>query len=158
MKERLKELIRYKTGGRQKDFAELLGWTPQYIAKLLRGESLGISPVITLLETLPEINARWLLLGQGDMLEADEVSSLRERTISSAQALLEMERFIPFMSPAELFEFKRALISGDKPDFSPDRLSAWREQANEREIELGAKFAAAKAKSNKLCRRKTANK
>ena len=48
----------------------MLGWTPQYIAKLLRGENLGISPVITLLEALPEINARWLLLGQGDMLEA----------------------------------------------------------------------------------------
>lgn len=156
MKERLKEIIHYKTGGRQKDFAELLGWTPQYIAKLLRGESLGISPVITLLETLPEINARWLLLGQGDMLEADGISSLRQRAISFAQSVIELERFVPFMSPNELFEFNCALETGDKPDFSPDRLSAWREQANEREIELGAKFAAANAKSDKLCRRKTA--
>ena len=63
MNNRLLDIIKYKTGGRQKPFAEILGWTPQYLAKLLRGENFGLQPVLTLLEKLPEINARWLLIG-----------------------------------------------------------------------------------------------
>ena len=44
MNKRLQEIIQYKTGGRQKDFAELMGWTPQYVFKLLKGENFGLSP------------------------------------------------------------------------------------------------------------------
>lgn len=42
MNSRLLDIIRYKTGGKQSEFAALLGWTPQYLAKLLRGENFGI--------------------------------------------------------------------------------------------------------------------
>lgn len=65
MNDRLKEIIEYKTGGRRTEFCKLLGWSPQYLAKLLRGGNFGLQPVLTLLEVLLEINARWLLLGQG---------------------------------------------------------------------------------------------
>ena len=71
MNKRLQEIIQYKTGGRQKDFAELMGWTPQYVFKLLKGENFGLSPVLKICEALPELNARWLLTGQGDMLTED---------------------------------------------------------------------------------------
>ena len=67
MKDRLQQILDYKTGGKQTPFAKMLGWTPQYLAKLLRGDNFGIQPVITLLSTFPEINARWLLLGDGQM-------------------------------------------------------------------------------------------
>lgn len=43
MNTRLLEIIKYKTGGRQREFADLLGWTPQYLAKLLKGENFGIT-------------------------------------------------------------------------------------------------------------------
>lgn len=65
MNTRLLEIIKYKTGGRQTEFAALMGWTPQYLAKLLRGENFGITPVIKIAEALPEINVRWFLIGQG---------------------------------------------------------------------------------------------
>ena len=158
MNSRLQEIIRYKTGGRQTEFASLCGWTPQYLAKLLRGESFGIRPIQTLLETLPEINARWLLLGQGEMLEIGKLFKLQREAFAHIQAVLEMEKYIAFMSPDELHEYEQAVTTGRNPVFSPDTLSSWRQRVSEREAELEAKFAAANAKSNELCKRPTAKK
>lgn len=158
MNKRLQEIIRYKTGGRQTDFASLCGWTPQYLAKLLRGENFGIRPVLTLLEVLPEINARWLLLGQGDMLEIGKLFHLQREAFAHVQAVLEMEKYIPFMSPEELHEYEQAVTTGRKPVFSPDTLASWQQRAGEREKDLEAKFAAANAKSDNLCRQRTVKK
>lgn len=158
MNSRLQEIIRYKTGGRQREFAALCGWTPQYLAKLLRGENFGIRPILTLLEVLPEINARWLLLGQGEMLEIGKLFNLQREAFAHVQAVLEMEKYIAFMSPDELHEYEQAVKTGRSPVFSPDTLSSWRQRASEHDTELGAKFAAANAKSNELCKRPTAKK
>ncbi len=158
MNKRLQEIIRYKTGGRQTDFASLCGWTPQYLAKLLRGENFGIRPVLTLLEVLPEINARWLLLGQGDMLEIGKLFHLQREAFAHVQAVLEIEKYIPFMSPEELREYEQAVTTGRKPVFSPDTFASWQQRASERKKELEAKFAAANAKSDKLCRQRTVKK
>nr|DAV79860.1 MAG TPA: CI repressor [Caudoviricetes sp.] len=158
MNTRLQEIIKYKTGGRQREFASLCGWSPQYLTKLLRGENFGIRPVLTLLEVLPEINARWLLLGQGDMLEIRKLFSIQREALAHIQAILEIEKYIPFMSPDELHEYEQAVTTGRKPVVSPDTLSSWQRRASEREEELTAKFAAANAKSEKLCKRPTAKK
>ena len=155
MNSRVQEIIRYKTGGRQTEFAALCGWTPQYLAKLLRGDNFGLQPVLTILTTLPEINARWLLLGQGDMLEIGKLFHLQREAFAHIQAILEIEKYIPFMSPDELYEYEQAVTTGRSPVFAPDTLSSWRQRANEREEDLTAKFAAANAKSEKLCKRPT---
>lgn len=156
MNERLHEIIKYKTGGRQVDFAKLLGWTPQYLAKLLRGENFGLQPILTLLEKLPEINARWLLLGQGDMLEIGKLFNLQREAFAYIQAILEIEKYIPYMSPEELHEYEQAVTSGRKPVFSPDTLFSWQRRASEREKELAVKFTAANDKSDELCKPQTA--
>ena len=155
MNSRLQEIIKYKTGGRQTEFASLCGWTPQYLAKLLRGENFGLQPVLTILITFPEINARWLLLGQGDMLEIGKLFNLQREAFAHIQAILEIEKYIPFMSPDELYEYEQAITENRSPVFSPDTLSSWRQRANEREEDLTAKFVAANAKSEKLCKRST---
>ena len=156
MNSRLQEIIRYKTGGRQTEFAALCGWTPQYLAKLLRGDNFGLQPVLTILTTLPEINARWLLLGQGDMLEIGKLFNLQREAFAHIQAVLEIEKYIPFMSPDELHEYEQAVTSGKRPVFSPDTLSSWQRRASEREKDLAVKFTAANAKSDELCKHKTA--
>ena len=70
MNERLKYLIEMKTNGSQKEFAELMGWSPQYITKLLKGEGeFGLKPVLTILSSFPEIDARWFLFGSGSKTE-----------------------------------------------------------------------------------------
>ena len=76
MNTRLQEVIKYKTGGHQKAFAELMGWNPSYLTKLLKGENFGLQPVLSILETIPEINARWFLLGEGEMFEMGKLFDL----------------------------------------------------------------------------------
>ena len=72
MNERLARFIKFSCG-RQSVFAERMGWTRTYVSKLIRGVGFGITPVVAILSTFPELEARWLLLGEGDMLRgADE--------------------------------------------------------------------------------------
>jgi len=156
MNSRLREIINYKTGGRQNPFAELLGWSPQYLAKLLKGENFGLSPVLTLLSTFPEINARWFLFGEGSMLEAGRLFELQRESMSHIMSLLDLDKYIPYMSGEEVREFEEAVQSGRKPDFSPDTVAKWQSLLDDRNRALDAIFAEAKAKSDELCRQKTA--
>jgi len=156
MNSRLREIFNYKTGGRQNPFAELLGWSPQYLAKLLKGENFGLSPVLTLLSTFPEINARWFLFGEGSMLEAGRLFELQRESMSHIMSLLDLDKYIPYMSGEEVREFEEAVQSGRKPDFSPDTVAKWQSLLDDRNRALDARFAEAKAKSDELCRQKTA--
>lgn len=158
MNNRLQEIIRYKTGGRQNDFASAMGWTPQYLTKLLKGENFGITPLKTLLEKLPEINARWLLFGQGEMLEMGKLFSLQRDTFVMLQSILDLERFIPFMSPDELREFEQAVTESRVPVFNPARIDCWDKQLNARKQEQDAIFNAAQAQSKELCKQRTVKK
>lgn len=149
MNNRLLDIIKYKTGGRQSKFAELLGWTPQYLAKLLRGDNFGLQPVLTLLEKLPEINARWLLLGDGEMLsdaKRHELCSLTTRLVSR---FMNLERYMPVMSPDEIHEFECALIGGFTPDFGDEQVRRWEALLAER----NSKIDDAIAKSVIPCKR-----
>lgn len=93
------QTIKYKTGGKQNKFAELMGWPPPYLAKLLKGETFGLQPVLTIVERLPEIDARWLLTGKGTMLERDGAEFLLHDRIRS---MLEIEVCLPVLTPSEL--------------------------------------------------------
>ena len=74
MNTRLRQIIDYKTGGNQKEFAELMAWSPQYLFRLLKGEGgIGIRPVVAMLDKFSEIYAKWLLLGKGSMLNTSNV-------------------------------------------------------------------------------------
>lgn len=158
MKDRLRDIIKYKTGGRQNEFAAMMGWTPVYLAKLIRGNNFGLTPVLTLLEKLPEISARWLLLGQGDMFEVGKLFSLQREVFAQVQSILEIEKYLPYMSPDEMRTYEQAVMSAKMPDFSPDTIEKWREQANARAKEIDDKFSDAIAKSDEICRQKQANK
>ncbi len=68
MNSRLIDLIEYRTDGSRSQFAELMGWSRPYLSKLIRGEGWGIAPVLRIIETLPEVDARWFLTGEGRML------------------------------------------------------------------------------------------
>ena len=152
MNNRLSDIIKYKTGGRQKTFAELLGWTPQYLAKLLRGANFGLQPVLTLLEKLPEINARWLLLGEGSMLNDDKVSGLRRETYSRVQSILMFDRFLPVMSPDEIRRFEDVLSGKSYPDYSDEEVARWEVLLAEKKETLDAKVNDAISKSMQPCR------
>lgn len=134
MNKRLALFIDYKTGGNQKEFAALLGWSPQYLHKMLKGDSMGIQPVISLLQTFPELNARWLILGDGVMID-----TLRRRLVE----ILKFEKFIPVMSSDEV----SALASG-VTDFKPSVIEKWNELIEKKESEINQRFDAAYKKQS----------
>lgn len=155
MNNRLQEIIQYKTKGKQKDFAELLGWTPQYLTKLIKGENFGLQPVLRIVETLPDLNVRWFLTGQGDMLTEERRSGIRREAIEQAQRIMDFERLVPVMTPDELHQFERLLTGQREAVFSPETLMSMNERATERVKEINNKFAAANAKSEELCKQRT---
>lgn len=129
MNKRLAIFIEYKTGGNQKEFATLLGWSPQYLHKMLKGDSMGIQPVVSLLQKFPELDARWLILGEGVML-----NPIRSRIVE----MLSLEKFIPVMSHEEI----AALASG-KTDFDSGTIEAWQMRLGQKESEIRQRFDAA---------------
>lgn len=147
MNNRLLDIIKYKTGGKQKPFAELLGWTPQYLTKLLRGDNFGLQPVLTLLEKLPEINARWLLLGEGSMLNDNKVSGLHREAYSRVQSILTLDRFLPVMSPDEIHQFEKAMSENAYPVFSEEDVARWEKLLENRHRNIEDRVNEAMAKS-----------
>jgi transcriptional regulator with XRE-family HTH domain len=64
-------LVLKKKGVTQKSFAEKVGVTEQSISKLIKGQTQ--SPKADLIAQLtimfPDVNLRWLLIGEGEMLK-----------------------------------------------------------------------------------------
>lgn len=156
MNNRLLEIIRYKTGGKKTPFAEFMGWSPQYLTKLLKGADFGLQPVLSLLSAFPEISARWLLFGEGQMLEVGRLFDLQRQTLSHVQSLLELEKYIPVMTGEEVREFEDAIKTGRNPIYNPETLSDMSRRLSDRTEQINAKFTQATAKSDKLCRQQTA--
>lgn len=124
MHNRLRLLIQLKTGGNQAEFAALMGWTPQYLFRLLNGSSgFGIRPVIALLEKFPDLDARWLLLGEGAMLSSG-VNAAKAHLLK----LLSLEKYMPVMSADEL---RRLTVDGCT-EFPAASISHWEELLSRR--------------------------
>lgn len=130
MNTRLLQIIDYKTGGHQKDFARLVDWSPAYLSKLIHGGSFGLQPIQTLLTKFPEIDARWLLLGEGEMLSDQHLNDIRRATLSRAQSIFNLERYIPAMSPEQLKRYETAISANRLPDFSDEEIAKWQHKLN----------------------------
>lgn len=149
MNKRLSDFIEYKTGGKQIEFANIMGWSPQYLAKLLKGDSFGVRPVLALLEKFPELNARWLLLGEGGMISNKQLESLKDRFMK----LLEIDKYIPVMSPDEIRK-----LAEDNLEFDNETIMRWNTLLNNKNEQLQEIYKAALNKQEELCKQKTVKK
>lgn len=136
MTSRLTTFIDYATNGNKAEFARSVGWTPQYLSNLLRERSMGINPVVTILERYPELNARWILLGEGAMLSTG-VDALKQRLLY----LLEIEQYLPVMTAEE----QARIIAGDIA-FDRETITKWHTLLAEKKASLNARFEAAYAR------------
>ena len=154
MNERLFQLLQYKTGGVQTEFCALLGWTPQYLAKLLKGTNFGLVPVVSIIRAFPEVNARWFLTGEGEMLNDATYVSFHSAVRSHVEKLFELERYIPVMTPSELRDFEDVLHGKKAPSFSPNLEEVWELRLSQRNETLSARVRSAQRKSEELCKTK----
>ena len=65
--------------------------------------------------------------------------------------LLELEKYIPFMSPEEL----RQVTEGDTLDFSQERIEVWQQMFVEKDIEKKARYVAAMERQKELSIKKS---
>lgn len=149
MNNRLIEIIKYRTDGKQTPFATLMGWSPQYLNKLVRGVDFGLAPVLAILQKLPEINARWFLLGEGEMLRDSKLTEVRATAQSYVLSILEMEKYLPVMTPAEVRAFEQMCVGEVKPFFSPSQVADWQARLSERNDSINDKFNEALCKQPK---------
>lgn len=140
MNNRLYEIIKYKTGGKQTQFASIMGWSPQYLNKLVKGIDFGLAPVLAILQKLPEINARWFLLGDGEMLQESKLTELRATAQSYILSILEIEKYLPVMSPSEVREFEKICIGELKPNFNPEKVADLKNRLAARNESINEKF------------------
>lgn len=122
MNNRLKAIIQYRTGGSQSEFAELMGWTPQYLNRMLKGNSFGIRPVMAILQAIPEIDARWLLFGEGTMINST-IDHAKEHLLR----LLALDKYICVMSPDELRE-----LHNGRDEWEEETINKWQTLVDER--------------------------
>lgn len=158
MNGRLKQIIQYKAGGRQRVFAGLMGWSPSYLNKLLKGVNFGLQPVLAVLEKFPDIDARWFLTGEGSMLSAGRQAELSREALSYVQEVLELERYIRVMSPGQLRRYEAAVLSRTSPAFSPEEVSALEACLSERAAVAEDRVVKAMKKSEELCSQQTVRK
>lgn len=142
MNNRLAQFIQYKTQGNQAEFARIMGWKPQYLHRMLTDGSIGIRPIISLLEVFPELNARWLLLGEGAM-----ISHSSDKVKQHLLKLLSIEKYMPVMTPDELRE-----IQDGNVNFPEDTIQRWSELLSDRTEQMNKRFSDAYKKQEELCR------
>ena len=140
MNTRLSQFIDYATGGNRAEFARMCGWTPQYVYNLTKLNNFGITPVLTLLEKFPELSARWLLLGEGDML-TPQIDTLKQHLLR----LLELDRYLWVMTDEE----QQQVVAGNF-DFDEQTFDKWRSLLATRNAERDARFAEALARQQTL--------
>lgn len=133
MNTRLSQFIDYATGGNKADFARTLGWTPQYLSGMLKDCRIGMSPLLALLAKYPELNARWLLLGEGAMLTAcsDAIKAQFTR-------LLNIEQYLPVMTAEE----QQYIISGNC-SFDDETYAKWDALLAEKKASIDGRIKAA---------------
>ena len=158
MKDRLRELVRYKTNGKQKEFAEIFGWKPSYLGKMLAGTAIGIQPIMAILRQFPEISARWLLLGQGSMIERREEDILRHKASEHIGKVLSLEKYLSVMSIEERQAYERMVTAHEDHQFDINAELRWISILAERQMETDIKIKNAIDKSDEQCRQETAKK
>lgn len=133
MNTRLAQFIDYATGGSKADFARSLGWSPQYLSGMLKDCRIGMNPLLTLLSKYPELNARWLLLGEGAMLTA-----CSDAIKAQLAHLLNIEQYLPVMTAEE----QQRIINNDY-NFDAETYAKWRELLAERRASIDGRIKAA---------------
>lgn len=127
--DRISTIIKYKAKNK-KEFAAVMGWSPTYLSKLLSNQSgIGITPIIQILDKFPDIDARWLLFGEGYIF-----GSIEKIILQRIDFLLSLERFIPVMNEEELNHYIE-VIQGYSTYFDGAKIIEWEMKLSKRNNE-----------------------
>lgn len=154
--ERIDFIIKIKVGGRSK-FAEILKVSPQYVNKIATpGGSVGLEPVLNILRLFPDIDARWLLLGEGSPFSLSDRAGEIKRSIGDRiDFLFSIEKYIAVMDPEDLAGLDELIRSGSFESISGEKLAEWDKRLAIREESLNERVQ--KAMEVGVCKTKSDN-
>lgn len=103
------------------EFADSMGVAQAYASKILNGSfGIGMKPIIWLLSHHPDIDARWLITGEG-FIYGNEETMIND----TIRKVIELEKYICVMNTQEIEQFIDCMKSFDKqfPKHVLERLS-----------------------------------
>ncbi len=117
---RIKLIIEKKNLTRN-DFADKLGWNIGYLNKVINS-NVGLTPVVQVMRVFPDIDPRWLILGEGYMFGTIEQGLIRQFALR-----LESKKYIPVMSSDELETYLDCINSSHFDFFLKQHKDKWEE-------------------------------
>ncbi|WP_316851211.1 hypothetical protein [Pedobacter agri] len=124
--QRIRAIVDVKCGGNQRSFASKLEYTPQYVAKLVKdGGSVGLEPISKILQVFSDIDARWLILGDREMIEPGVINEVKYFLHQNIQDMLKIEQYLPFMTDDELKEYRNAAAKFTAYNYNDQQLKRW---------------------------------
>lgn len=121
------KLILEKKGYTRNEFADKLGWTIGYLNKVINS-TVGLTPVVQVMQTFPDIDPRWLILGEGYMFGTIEQGLIRQFALR-----LESKKYIPVMSTEELEQYLDCINSSTFDFFLKEHRDKWEEMLSFKE-------------------------
>lgn len=132
---RIQHLVNIKAAGNKSRFARMVGWQPQYMARVTKedGASIGLAIVTKILEAFPDVDGRWLVLGEGEPITAD--NELKRKLYQRIDEYARLADHINYMEPSELEAYNQALENREALKVSDDQIKKWTK--NKRKHEKG---------------------
>lgn len=131
MIERMKLIIQAKAHS-QREFADMMGWTPQYLTNMLGCRSgLGLNPVAAIIDKFPDINPRWFITGKGSMYDTSAPSSLYQRTLSMVESLMDLSKYVAVMNDQERARLDDMINHGVPCHFSDDEIASMKSRLHD---------------------------
>lgn len=117
---RILELVNIKAGGNKSKFAKQIGWVPQHMTRITKEDgTTGLAVVEQILSTFKDVNARWLLFGEGEPITYRlELSNLVSKAINELDILQQKLKNLPDSEARRvqncLNDFLNSLSQGQK--------------------------------------------
>ncbi len=130
--QRIKKLVEIKGSGSVTRFAELLEVSTPYISKMCsEGVGVGLEPITKILNRFQDVNARWLITGEGDWIDRSAIDSLRYQMHSSIAELMAVEKYMPYMTEDELKNYRYAAGKLANYHYEDHQLERWKKLAKD---------------------------
>lgn len=129
LRDRIAEIVRLKCNGSQQDFAKLTGWCYSTVRQVMKTGTNSVALLTDILKAAPEISARWLLLGEGDMVRPFGLAYAEAQFLKKTLQTIETAALVPYMDAGELKRFQVAVAQGQCPDFTEAEVAEIRARA-----------------------------
>lgn len=123
MNKRIRQIINAKTGGNVTQFAEICGVSTSTMAHALSNiRDCSAMTLAAIVNAYPDINANWLLTGNGDMTRPFGLAYAEAQFLKNVLKTLEIAALIPKMSGEQVQRFQVDAAQGRTPDFTDEEL------------------------------------